>query len=157
MSEPWVPQSQKGIFGNALLWVLGTLAVVLLIGVIMFGWRWATAGPKGSLQAREEILSGSNRISAYNKFFDLCAAVQTAETNLAAFYSELAATPKDDVREINRIKTNITGVTAARNENVNQYNADARKSYTIGQFRASDLPYQLPTTYTKGQVTSCIA
>jgi hypothetical protein len=56
-----------------------------------------------------------------------------------------------------RVQTNITGQLTARSRGVAQYNADARKDYTIGQFRASDLPYELPVEYSKGSRTSCVA
>lgn len=154
-SDPWVPSSQKGWYANIWLWVLGIVALVIALTLISWGFGWVFAGPKGALQARQEILSGANRIQAYNHFFDLCASVQKLEVSLDAQQAELATAIGDD-RE--RIQANIAGITAERGGAIAQYNADARKSYTIGQFRSLALPYQLPTSeYVKGAPTSCVA
>jgi hypothetical protein len=139
--------------GRVFLGVVAFLLTLAALWALIFGIRWITAEPKGALDAREQILSGSSRIQAYDHFFNLCASVQTAEQNLMAAYEELATAPADDK---NRLRTNITGLLATRNGAVNQYNADAAKSYTIGQFRASNLPYTLPQTYTKGSVVTCV-
>lgn len=151
----YVPDSQKGIFANAAAWVLATLVLVLLIAVAIAGIRWVTAEPRGQLAAREQIQSAGSRIAAYNHFFDLCAAVQAQEAALAAQYAALSGAVGDE-RE--RLRANVAGLTAQRARSIAQYNADARKSYTIGQFRASGLPFELPaTTYREGSTTSCVA
>lgn len=140
-----------GLAAFVSVWLLGAA-----IWGIDYGWRWATAGPVGQLEAREEILSGATRITAYNHFFDLCASVQANEAALAASIDELSATTRPEDQE--RIRTNITGLTAQRARAIAQYNADARKSYTIGQFRSLSLPYELPpSTFKKGELTSCAA
>lgn len=126
------------------LWALvGMVAcVVLVVGLAVgiFAFRWFTAGPRGELQAREQILSGDFRIQAYDHFFDLCASAQTIEQTLDASRAEQKVASAADQE---RLRINITGQEAALARAVNQYNADARKSYTAGQFRSSDLPYQL--------------
>lgn len=134
--------------------VVIALLVAVVIAVTTFAIRWVTAPAKGKLDAREQIHSGGNRIQAYDHFFNLCAAVQTDEVALDAQLDQLAGASSDDERD--RIRANIAGVTADRAGAINEYNADARKDYTVGQFRASKLPYDLPTTsYTKGDRTSC--
>jgi hypothetical protein len=135
---------------------IGVIVAIVVIGFGSLGIRYIFAGPSGQVAAREEILSGAQRITAYNHFFDLCASVQTAEQNLAAAQAQLAETPESDAKERNRLQTNITGLIATRQEAVNQYNADAAKDYTIGQFRASKLPFELPTVYEKGVTTTCV-
>jgi hypothetical protein len=141
---------------NALAVVGGVLALVaLVIGVwaLAFGISWFTAGPKGKLEARQQILSGQYRIAAYDHFFDLCVSVQNAEASLDAQNAELVDATGDD-RE--RIKANIAALTAVRLGGINQYNADALKDKQIGQFRASGLPQQLPVIpYKRGTQTSC--
>jgi hypothetical protein len=133
--------------------VAALLAVLIAVPVIWFGVRWITAGPRGQLQAREQIQSGDFRIQAYNHFFDLCAAVQTDEATLDATVDQLRSS--SDPTDRQRLLTNKTGQLAARAEAINQYNVDARKSYTEGQFRGNGLPYQLPVTYEPGAHTSC--
>lgn len=154
MNDYYVPGTQKGVFGNATAWVLATLAligvVVSIIGVV----RWVSAPTRGKLQAREQINSGAFRIAAYNHFFDLCAAVQSDEARLEAQYVSLSTATGEDVA---RIQANIAGITSDRADAVNEYNADASKDYTVGQFKSSKLPYQLDATYTRGDHTSCAA
>src|SRR4051812_28238322 len=135
--------------------IVACMVAFLVIAAAIFGIRWAMAGPSGKLQAREQILSGQNRIRAYDHFFSVCGSVQNAEAALDASYEELAQTAKDDFADLGRIRTNITANKIARQSAVNEYNLDARKSYTDGQFRDLDLPYQLPVLYEKGNRTSC--
>lgn len=146
--------SRRRMVAEAWFWLVVAIGTVLAILLLIFGIRWVTAGPKGALQAREQIQSGASRITAYNHFFDMCAAVQATEGVLAASYAELEGATGEDR---DRVRTNITGLLAQRSRTVAQYNADARKGYTIGQFRASDLPYELPVDYAKGARTSCVA
>lgn len=82
----------------------------------------------------------------------MCAAVQSDEARLAAQRVELKSATGDDK---SRVEANIAGITADRADAINQYNADAQKSYTIGQFRASGLPFTLgPTKETRCSVGS---
>lgn len=153
--EHWKPTWKQLWLGLIGLIVACYLLAALLWG-LNFGWRWATAGPKGELAAREQILSGANRITAYNHFFNLCASIQTNEAQLDGFFNEFALyeAGTDDYA---RVATNITGVQAARAGGINQYNADANKDYTIGQFRDLDLPYQLAASaYPEGGKTQCV-
>lgn len=146
--------SHRRVLGETWFLIASVLTAVLVIGGISFGIRWAMAGPSGKLQARQAILGGANRITSYNHFFDLCASVQGLEGQRD---SQLAELPKARGDDRDRILTNIAGIEGARAQAIAQYNADARKDYTIGQFRASALPYQLPTHTYKGVTTSCVA
>lgn len=133
------------------------VAVILLaafiIPVIVFGVRWVTAPAKGALDAREQIQSGDFRIQAYNHFFDACASIQTSEAAIDS--TKIQIKDNTDPTDLNRLQTNLNGQTVARADAVNQYNADARKGYTQGQFRSASLPYQISTDYTPGVHTSC--
>lgn len=87
-------------------------------------------------------------------FFNLCASVQIAEGTLDIFFEELKNSTSET--DQTRIRTNISAVKAARVSAINQYNANAAKSYTSGQFRASNLPYQLNVSDYDGKVkTQC--
>ena len=132
------------------------LALLLIAIASVGGWvvRYYTAAPKGIITAQEQIQSAPSRIGAYNYFFDLCSAVQANEAQLDALYAERGVVTTD--RDRSRVNASITGVTAERGRGIARYNTDARKDYTIGQFRDSDLPYQLPVTgYEAGRRTSC--
>lgn len=147
--------SRRRLIGEWWFWIALVFVTVLVIGVLSFGVRWLTAEPKGRLQAREQIQSGANRIAAYEHFYNLCAAIQAQEAALAAQYTSLDGATGDDKE---RIKANIAGLTAQRARSIAQYNVDARKSYTQGQFRSSDLPYEIDASaYPKGVSTSCVA
>jgi hypothetical protein len=136
-------------------WVIFLVALFVVIGVVLaigtWGFNWFAAPYQGKLQARQQINSGAFRIQAYDNFFNQCAQIQTDEQALQASYAELKTASKDDR---SRIQTNITGQLIDRNEAANQYNADSHKSYTVGQFKSSNLPYEIPP-YQKGQVISC--
>lgn len=147
----YTPRTQRGIYGNIWAWVIGILVLVLVVIGIVGIVRWASAPARGKLQAREQINSGATRISAYEMFFNRCAAIQGME---AALKAQKALLPKVAGEERERVNTNIAGITAARAASIAQYNVDAAKSYTIGQFRASALPYSLDLN---GEVTVCTA
>jgi hypothetical protein len=126
---------------------------VLVILVAVFGIRWVTAEPRGKLQARERIQSGSFRIAAYDHFFNLCAGVQTDEATIRALRDELASDGITAARR-GQVQVTLTALTLSRAEKVNQYNVDARKDYTVGQFRSSGLPYALDLSV---EATTCAA
>lgn len=130
------------------------IATIAAIAAITFGIRWAVAGPNGKLAAREQINSGSYRIAAYDHFFNLCAAIQTLESSIDAQTEELKTATGDDV---GRVNANIAALKSARAGAIFDYNADAQKSYTLGQFRSSHLPYRLSTESYKEVPTSCTA
>lgn len=141
------------------LWgVAGVVLVValwLVLASAIWGLRVATAGIYGRGEARIQIQSAANRIASYEHFFNLCAAVQGQEAQIDALEAELAQHAEGS-KDRARTLTNLTGVRAARGRSIAQYNADARKDYTSGQFRDSDLPYQLDATeYPEGGKTSC--
>ena len=136
-----------------LVW-LGLLSALLLVIALGWGWRYYTASIEGKVGASEKIQSAPHRIIAYNHFFDLCAGVRADEASLDAQNDQLTVTV--DSFQRNRVQTNITGLLGHRASLIEEYNANARKDYTEGQFRDSNLPYQLlANLYEKGQRTSC--
>lgn len=140
---------------KAFLWVLGGLAAIAAVVVVTGALQWFTADIRGELKARELIKAdGANRIAAYNSFFNDCSGIQAQEGRLDQFFNSLASAPENDKA---RIQTNIDGIQGLRSEAIAKYNTDARKEYTEGQFRDSDLPFQIPTgLYEKGDKhTSC--
>ena len=133
--------SRKRIVGETWFWVAMGFALILVVVFAVGITRWVTADARGRLQAREQILSGPARIAAYNHFFDLCAQVQSDEATMRALNDELKGAPPE-IRK-NQIAVTLTALVAGRAEKINQYNADARKDYTIGQFRNLALPFTL--------------
>lgn len=133
-----------------ILIVLGVIALVPAAWAI----QYFTADTRGKVAANEQIKANPNtRIEAYERFFNECASVQSIETTIQAARSELEATK--DERRRSQLQTNLLALTAARADAVNQYNADSRKSYTAGQFKSSDLPYQIDQNIPTEGTTSC--
>jgi nitrate/nitrite-specific signal transduction histidine kinase len=151
VDNAYEPRTQKGLFGNLALWVLGILALIIVLLLILWGVGWVAAPWQGKLQARQQIQSGPFRIQAYNHFFDLCASVQTMEQ---ALQQTLVAERTDKGSDLSRDRINFTAQLNDRNDAANQYNADSHKGYTVGQFKAASLPYAVGV-YQKGRVTSC--
>lgn len=133
--------------------IIALVAITVLIGGSLLLRYWL-AGPSGAVEAVEQIQSGQHRIAAYDHFFDLCAGVRVDEVSLDAQVEQLLVT--GDQFQRTRILTNITGLKGHRAGLIEEYNANARKNYTEGQFRDDNLPYQLPTiSWEKGVRTSC--
>lgn len=135
------------------------VALVLLFGGLYYGGVFANDVQANynkrvvGAKIQQRVHTADFAQGAYEHFYNLCAAIQGQEAALAAQYDELASASNEDA---SRIQANIAGLTAERGRSIAQYNAEARQTYTLGQFRANDLPFQLPnTTYTKGTVTSC--
>lgn len=145
------PTNHRTLFGLGVVWYVGIAAVIFVTLVVVFAIRWQTAPVRGKLQAREQIQSGNFRIQAYDHFFDLCASVQTMDQALNQTYQDLRTAPKNDRV---RISTNATAQLNSRNDAANQYNQDSHKGYTVGQFKSSNLPFEI-APYQKGQVISC--
>lgn len=143
-------------FGCA-AWLMAMIVVVILvggIGVAGFALDWWTTPFFGRLEARHQIYKGSNIIAQYDKFFNLCSTVQSDEVRYDNLKKTLDQT--DDAYERNRLIQSMTSVLNLRGEVVAQYNNDSHKDYTDGQFKSSNLPYELNLDY-KGGRTICAA
>ncbi len=140
------------IAGLAALVIFGLLAASMFVfGFGFFAQK--TANFRGETQKRNQVEgSGAFRTAAYNHFFDLCAGVQSNEASIRNLQLELAGPPKPPADRVMVISASITALRNARATGINQYNADAVKSYTVGQFRSRSLPYQLSLT---AKETSC--
>jgi hypothetical protein len=133
------------------------LIVVALWGVfaLTFGIRVATAGLIGRGNAEIQIESAPYRISAYDHFFNQCASIQGLEGQIDELTAQLDLT-EPNTRAYNLTMSSLTGVKAMRHSAIAQYNADASKDYTVGQFRDSNLPYRLmDSNYPNGSKTVC--
>lgn len=127
------------------MWCVVVGLVIVLAGIAVYGFGWfqrSTADFRGETAALEDILADPNtRITAYNHFFNLCQSVQSHETTIKALEAELEGGASDSREE--QIRGAITANKSQRDSKINQYNSDARRDYTIGQFRDADLPSEL--------------
>lgn len=142
-------------------WVIGGAALALVVALVIgamavFGVGWfqrSTADFRGETAALEQIKANAdNRISAYEYFFDLCASVQSHEDTIRALETELAGDPSESRAE--QIRGAITANQAQRDGKIRQYNSEAARDYTTGQFRDADLPAELNTDT---EETTCTA
>lgn len=138
--------------GKTVLFVVLAFFVILGVSIGWWEFRVQTAEIKGRGDARIEIQSAKNRIPEYNHFFDVCASVQNAESSLDAQVERAETDPTNPT-----VQANIAALKAVRMQAIHQYNADAAKSYTSGQFLASNLPYRLDDAPYNGIHTVCTA
>lgn len=129
--------------------LIGGIAIAIVIAlsamwVFGFGlFQKNTADFRGGVEMTEMTEGdGSFRIGAYNHFFDLCASVQEDEGRLVALNNELNTTDPSKSRK-EQIHASMTAIESSRNGKIRQYNVDAQKDYTVGQFRDSGLPFEL--------------
>lgn len=132
---------------------LGLIVMVVATVSAIWGFGVITAGIKGRGEAVKRTQSVNFRLTAYEGFFDRCAAIQASEDALDA--QATAIEGAETTRERTRIRANIAGIQSQRAQNITRYNADARK-WTRGQFLAEDLPFKIDDApYPEGGKTSC--
>lgn len=132
------------------------VAVIVLGSMAIFGFGFfqrATADFRGKTGVINKRADANYRIANYESFYDLCAAIRTKETAIAALTAQLAQAEKGSL-DYTITSGQLTGTKTSRADDINQYNADARKQDTKGRFQASDLPYQLDETQ---ETTTCSA
>lgn len=134
--------------------VVAIIVVLILAAMAVFGFglfQRGTADFRGGTKAIEKTKgSGDFRIAAYDHFFNLCAAVQSDEASIDSLKEELNTNPSDGRKE--QVQASMTALRSSRAEKINQYNADAHKDFTVGQFRDSQLPFTLDRN---SEATTC--
>lgn len=130
----------------AVLVGIGVIVVALIIGLVgIFGFGWlsnSTANFRGEVSKRNLVeANGAYRIAAYDHFFDLCQQVQAKEASITNVQDELKTTT--DQQRALILNASITALRNSRADLITQYNTDSDKSYTVGQFKSSHLPYEL--------------
>lgn len=125
--------------------IFGLIALWLIIGSAIWGFGVATAGIFGRGEAEKRIQSAEFRIQAYDRFFNQYASIKSLEGQIDELTAQLA-TLSPGTRDYSYVSSSLVGVKGLRHTAIQQYNADARKEYTEGQFRDNSLPYQIPDT-----------
>lgn len=141
---------------NILISILSLALLVILYFVSVYGFgslQRGTADFRGETGQIEKTKANSSyRIASYEHFYDLCAGVQSIEGKIKNMEEELSGEDKGQRETV--LKTSITASKNKRAEMISKYNGDARKEATSGQFKSSDLPYELNV---EGEKTSCEA
>lgn len=119
------------------------IATIFLVSVYGFGFlQRGTADFRGETGQIEQTKANSDyRIAQYDHFYDSCASVKSIESKINNMQDELEGTEEEQRKIV--LNTSITASKNKRAELIESYNADARKEATRGQFKASDLPYEL--------------
>lgn len=128
---------------RATLLIVGALALVGVLSIGGFLVKVWLAPFFGWGNAVIKVNDADNRIASYNHFYDLCTNVQANEGRIEALNAELKFADKD---RKGQIYATLTAISGQRSEDIAQYNNDAAKGFTIGQFRASNLPFRLDST-----------
>lgn len=123
------------------------VSIAAIWGMIagIWGLGVATAGIYGRGEAHKVINSSDFRIAAYDHFFNQYASIKSLESQIDELTATLALL-EQGTREYNYTLTSLTGVKNLRHQAIQQYNADAMKDWTEGQFRDAQLPYQIADT-----------
>lgn len=125
---------------------------MILLALFNYAWRYYMAPVAGRANAEWKIESANSRIDGYERFFDQCSAIQGYEGSIAVQEQALKAVTSPEDKS--RITTVLAGLRAQRIRAIAQYNADARKAYTIARFKDSGLPNQINDT--DGGNTVCV-
>jgi len=135
--------------------ILGMVLVVVLIPAI-WAIRYYTAPLRGVVKVQEAVQASAEfRIFSYEHFYDLIAAINAEEAQYDSQW-ELLQTTEEEAESYSRIQRNLAAIKASIERFKRQYNADAAKEQTRGQFKDSELPFQIkvePHEY--GERTEC--
>ena len=133
--------------------LVAVVAVFFLAAALHLGGLALNAELAPWIGEKEQVIKTNDvnyRIPAYDHFFNLCASIQAREDQI----DNMQLLDDSDPTK----STNIVGLQNLRQSDIRQYNADAAKEGTLGQFRDSNLPYQLdPSQYTGENKTSCVS
>jgi hypothetical protein len=128
--------------------ILGSIAILILISVATGSYRYIMAPFFGAIEQQLEIESGASRTYNYNWFFNKCSAIQSKELTLQHLMQEPNPTEMQ--------RTNISGLIAARNSDITEYNARASAVGTQGRFRSDNLPERIPLgNFNGNSITVC--
>lgn len=124
--------------------VLAVICFIVVMFAIVFaswGWRWFSAPIKGQIGKRENVQSAEYRQYSYDHFFDLYADVKAIQNQIEN--QKMIIDNSESKKERRRYRQNISGLMSQRDRLIQEYNADARKEGTRGQFKADKLPTKL--------------
>lgn len=130
----------RGGTWRAMLWVVGVVVFVLLLGAALWGLGVISSPFKGAGDAFKQKQSASNRISAQARFEDLYADIKATDAKLGPAKQALKQNPDSQIKQ-----TEFTGLQNYCLDVVADYNAEARK-YLSMDWKAIDLPDQIDTT-----------
>lgn len=138
----------RGATWRGMIWVFIIVVFFGLLGAVLWGFGVLASPIKGQGDAFKTKESGTNRISAQERFEDLYADLIATDRKLDAAADALMADKESQIA-----RTNYDGLTNYCLDLVGDYNAEARK-YTSADFKAIDLPDQIDNL---NPATDCLA
>ena len=94
-------------------------------------------------QRERTVANGQYRIANYDKFFNDCAAIQAQEDKIRNTEARETTTGTSSGFTESQKASILLALENTRASLIRQYNQDAAKEGTSGQFRDSDLPYNI--------------
>jgi hypothetical protein len=139
----WIGEVMSAL--RILAWVTGGIGVLLsvyFVGVYVFGSAASFTAPfRGEVEKREQVeAQGEYRIAKYDYFHDLCQDIQAKNEEIALAEEQIKVSSGE---EKDKLEDSLYATRRMKIELVGDYNAEAAKDYTAGQFRDSDLPAQI--------------
>ena len=134
MDDLYIPKTQKALFANGVLWIIGILLLVALIGGAVWGFQVAFASPAGKGGAYRQKESALNRVQKQEMFQQLNADIDGYIAKIGVAKAAVKTSPS----EFNR--TNLVGIQQQCIDTAQQYNAESHK-YTSRDFKSANLPY----------------
>lgn len=134
----YVKESAKGV-SVAVIWTVVILAIMALIGGIVWGFGVATSGIKGQGDAVKINNSAENWTGKQEKFEKLYAGVEAAKEKVV-LQNQLLKDNPDDLTQ----RQTAAGVKSACINAVQAYNAESRKVLSR-DWKSPDLPQSLTT------------
>lgn len=123
--------------------IVGIGGLIIVLTFVFGGASWITAPFRGEVEKREKtVASGDFRIGSYQRYFELCTAVQNAEASIKALNEE--AVSAGELRKA-QIATSITALKANRAASVNEYNSLSAQEHKVA-FKDANLPAVLGFT-----------
>jgi hypothetical protein len=114
---------------------LGFAAILLILAFAVYGiggFLQSSADFRGETDKRNQVeASGGYKVAAHDWFYDQCSDIKSKQQELEIY--------KDGGLPEGKYKAMQTELI----RDVEDYNAKASNSYTVGQFKADELPYQI--------------
>ena len=139
MTSFYEPKTQKSLFGNIVLWVLGIFALFAVLGIALWGFGVLSSPIRGQGEAFQQQQSATNRVQQQAKFEQIAAdydgyliQIQNAQAALKS-----ASPDTRSQRETELIGLRQICVTAAQD-----FNAESRK-YLAREWKSAGLPEHL--------------
>lgn len=122
---------------SVLAWLAAALAVIGVIGAVIWGVKVATSDVKGAGDQTRITNDGRNRVNAQEWFAGQFEQIRSTDRRISEAAKALAANPDGDFE-----KTNYAGLVNRCMEMVGAYNAEAVK-VSRGKWRDPALPFQI--------------